>query len=54
MIADTLILLSVTPEQRLMGRMDGKIAKARNGIKDIVFPLEVDYPKLTISDIKRT
>jgi len=53
MIADTIIFLSNTPEQRQNGIIGCKIGKARNGVKDIIFSLGVDYPKLKIFERKK-
>jgi len=51
MTADTLIFLANTPEERIKGKINLKIGKARNGIKEVVFQLNVDYPKLKIYDL---
>jgi len=53
MIADTIVFLHNTPEKRQRNIVDVKVGKARNGIKDQIFSLHVDYPKLKIIDPTR-
>lgn len=50
MIADAIVFIANTPEERTNGRINAKVAKARNGQKDIILPLRVDYPTLRIFD----
>ena len=53
MVADTLVGMASTPEQRAEGKMNYKLMKSRNGKKDEIILLNVDYPKLLITDIFR-
>ena len=53
MIADLLIGMASTPEERAAGRMNFKTLKSRNGIKDLIIPLKVIYEQMTITDISK-
>lgn len=49
-IADNLIGLISRAEDRKAGRMYAKTLKARDGLKDQILSLRIDYSRLTISD----
>ena len=52
--ADCLIGIHNTPEERAANRLNYKILKCRNGAKDAIIPMNVQYDKLLISDVIRT
>jgi len=49
-IADWMLAMINTPEERSRGRINFKILKDREGQKDIILPMNVDYPCLRIYD----
>ncbi len=49
-IADTIVALGGKPEERAIGRINFKNIKARNGVKDIAYPMKIEYSKLKIVD----
>lgn len=50
MLSDFMIALINSPEERSQGKLNFKILKDREGQKDIVIPMRVDYPALRIFD----
>ena len=50
-IADTIVAIANTVEERAAGRINFKTIKARNGVKDMIFPLRVIYEQLVIKDL---
>jgi len=50
-ICDNIVALISRAEDRAIGRMYAKTIKARDGIKDQIIGLQVDYPRLTIRDL---
>ncbi len=52
-IADALIALASTQEERAAGRINAKALKNRNGPKDVITPLRVVYEQLRITDIAK-
>lgn len=51
MVSDCLIGMAAKPEERAAGMINFKTLKSRNGAKDIIIPLTIDYPKLLIKDL---
>lgn len=49
-IADNLIAIVSTAEDRMKNHMFFKSLKARDGLKDQIITMAVDYPRLTIND----
>lgn len=49
-IADWMLAMINTPEERAKGRINFKVLKDREGQKDIILPMNVDYPCLRIYD----
>lgn len=49
-IADWMIAMVNSPEERARGRINFKILKDREGQKDIILPMCIDYPCLRIFD----
>ena len=52
-IADTLIGMANTVEERSIGRINFKTLKNRNGAKDQILPLRIIYEQLRITDITK-
>ena len=53
MIADVVIGMAATPEERLNGRINFKTLKNRSGQKDVILPMKVNYPCMRIDDITK-
>lgn len=49
-IADWMLAMVNSPEERMRGRINFKILKDREGQKDIILPMNIDYPTLRIYD----
>lgn len=52
-ISDLLIGMAATTEERAAGRMNFKTLKSRNGIKDMIIPLNVVYQEMRIDDLTK-
>jgi hypothetical protein len=52
-ISDLIVGMAATPEERAANRINFKTLKSRNGIKDEIFPLKIEYEKMTISDLAK-
>jgi len=53
MIADGVIAMAYTAEERKNGRINMKGLKNRNGIKDFIIKLKIKYEILRISDLSK-
>ena len=51
MIADWMLALVNTPEERARGIINFKILKDREGQKDVIIPMKIEYPQLRIYDV---
>lgn len=51
MIADWMLALGNTPEERAKGILNFKILKDREGQKDLIIPMRINYPQLRIQDV---
>lgn len=51
--ADCLIGMVASPEDRINNRINLKALKNRNGPKDVIFPLNIYYEQLRMSDINK-
>jgi len=49
-IADWMVALVNSPEERSRGRINLKILKDREGPKDVILPMRINYPTLSILD----
>jgi replicative DNA helicase len=49
-ISDFMLALINSPEERMMGKINFKILKDREGQKEVILPMKVDYPQLRIFD----
>lgn len=50
-IADFMLALVATPEDRVKGNINMKVLKDREGAKDIIIPMKVNYPQLRLYDV---
>ena len=51
MIADGVIAMALTPEERRNGKINFKGLKNRNGLKDFIIKLKIQYELLKITDM---
>jgi len=53
MIADVAVAMAATPEERMNGKINFKTLKNRNGQKDVIIPLRINYPCMRIDDLTK-